>query len=134
MATAQTVINLAGEFIRIVASPGAAVDATHSAAMLTHLQGMLGVWSEKVLVEIPPPSALGTTIDESPGVCDAISIGLAVRYGTVIGKAVDQWLKEENDDLREWLGGRKSLSKELSLSADGMPSVSRGRYNINTDS
>ncbi len=134
MATAQNVINLAGSLLRIVASPGAAVDATTSADMLVHLQGLIGVWSEKALVEIPPPSAVGTTMSESPGVLDAVSYGLAVRYGEAVGKQVSPTLYREATDLESWLGGRKTTRMEQSLTADGMPAVSRGRYNISSDS
>ena len=134
MATAQTVINMAGSLGRIVNSPGAAVDATTSADMLKHLQGMLGRWSEDGVVEIPPPDALSDTLDESPGALDAISTNLAVRYGQAVGKTLDLWLLSQAKDDKAWLTGRKTLEVEVSLSADGMPSVGRGRYNINTDS
>ena len=134
MTTAQEVIDRAGSYARIVASPGAAVDATTSADMLIHLAGMLAVWSEKALVEIPPPTALADTINESPGAIQAIVLNLTMDYFQALGKSLDPWVVAEAKDLKSWLGGRKTLLTELSLASDGMPKVSRGRYNINTDS
>ncbi len=133
MATAQNVIDLAGGHIRILSSPGAAVDATTSAAMLVHLQGIISIWQEKGYLEIAAPATLVTVLKESPAMLDALSTNLGVRYGNVIGKPLDMWLLAEAKDSKSWAGGRKTITKEVSFTADGMPGLSRGRYNINTD-
>jgi hypothetical protein len=134
MATAQNIIDTAGSYIRIVSAPGAPVDATTSADMLKHLQGMLGLWSEKGLVEIPPPATLGTDIDESPGAIEAIAQNLAVQYGTPVGKPPDLVLVSEAKANKSWLGNRKTINREISMAKDGMHGTARGRYNIQTDS
>ena len=134
MATAQEVINRAGSYIRIVSSPGAAVDATTSADMLTHLGDLISIWSEKGLTEIPAPATLGTTLDESPGMISCIAMNLALIYGQVIGKQPDLWLVSQAKEYMRYYMARKTVVAKLSLHKDGFPGLSPGKYNIANDS
>ena len=133
MATAQEVINRAGSYCRIVSSPGAAVDATTSADMLTVLQDMVSEWAEKATLEIPAPAALGTTLDVSPGSIRTLALNLAVNYFQILGKPLDQWIFSAAEKGLDYLEARKDLMRELSLGSDGMPGISNGNYNINSD-
>lgn len=132
MATAQQIIDRAGSTLKIIDAPGAAVDATTSAAMLTTLQDMIAEWAEKGVIEIPAPSALSDELDVSPGTVRALRYNLAAEYGADIGSPIDPRVIQMAKDTYGWLISQSTVSRELRLQDDGMM-VSTGRYNITTD-
>lgn len=133
MATAQQVIDRAYGRLTLTDSPGAAADATTSADMLTVLQDFLAEWAEDSLVEIPPPSALSDELDVPDGQVRAISIYLAFEYADHTGKQITNKLQRMALEAKTRLTGKATVSREMDLSAGGMPNVSRGRYDIATD-
>lgn len=135
MATAQNVIDRAGGLLKIVNSPGAAVDATTSADMLTVLKDIVAELTEDGGLEIPAPSTLATTLDVGPGVIRGIAYILASDYADYTGRSLQDSNRVHTIAERERgrILGQATVSREISFHKDGL-AVPSGRYNINSDS
>ncbi len=134
MATAQEIIDRAWNRMGLANVAGEAADATTSASMLTTLQDLMSEWAEDSLIEVPPPSALSDTIDVPDGQIRALYLNLALEYSDNVGKQPSNRLQQFAMTTKNRLVGQSSASRELNLAAGGVPNVSQGLYDINSDS
>ena len=133
MATAQDVIDGAGGLLKSLNTPGAAVDATTSADMLTVLQDLISQIAEDGGLEIPPPAAVGTSLDVSPGTIRGLKFLLARDYSMYKGKELlnAAMVMKEADQAMNRILGQTIVSRRVKFN-DGL-GASTGGYNINTD-
>ena len=132
MATAQNVIDRAGGLLRIRDGAGDAVDSTTSSDMLDYLSDMIYEWAENGILDIPGPSAVGDTLDVSPGTLRAIIYNLAADYGETIGKTLSNRAQTIAENTKQRLIAKSTVSMEISIRDGGLTS-SYGRYNVRTD-
>ena len=134
MATAQEIIDRSYRRLGMSNAPDAAADATVSAGMLVVLQDLIAEWTEDGLLEIPAPSLLADELDITPGQIRALELYLAFEYSDHTGKQISSKMQRMALSAKTRLTGQATVSREIDLSAGGMPNVSRGKYDINTDS
>lgn len=105
-----------------------------SSDMLKILQDIIAELTEDGGMEIPVPSAVGTSLDISPGTIRGLAYILAYDYADDIGKelSLTSRIAVKAKEARNRLKGKSTVSREISFENDGL-AVPRGQYNINSD-